>query len=140
MEYQKKGIAQPFKSIPKEFSEKLLEGRVKQFLQANHYNDSLFFYDRGVQDIIGYMYFANKKIDNPFTNTSKLYHYDQVFILPPWEKIHITDDQRHENFEEAVAIFKNINKAYIDYGHTPIEVPFGTTQERVNFILKHKIN
>ena len=40
-----------------------------------------------------------------------------------------------ENFEQALAIHNHLERTYISLKYTVIEVPTGTIEERVNFIL-----
>ena len=58
-------------------------------------------------------------------------------MLPPWEKIHITDNERYETYELAVLIYKYLLKGYAQFGYDYIEVPFGTVKERTAFILQN---
>jgi predicted ATPase len=39
------------------FSELLLEGRKKQFIEANQMNSEVVFLDRGIPDILAYMHY-----------------------------------------------------------------------------------
>jgi len=49
------------------------------------------------------------------------YHFDQackdnlytkVFILPPWEEIYVSDDERYENYEQAKLIYNHLMETY----------------------------
>jgi predicted ATPase len=35
--------------------------------------------------------------------------YSKIFILPPWEEIHVSDEARYENYEQAKLIQSNRN-------------------------------
>ena len=54
-EAQKQGIEQLFLEKPLLFSELLLEGRKKQFLDAHQEQDNIVFLDRGIPDVVAYM-------------------------------------------------------------------------------------
>ena len=56
-------------------------------------------------------------------------------MLPPWEEIYISDDERYENFEQAKLIYNHLTETYEKYGYNLIEVPTGSVEERILFIL-----
>ena len=55
--------------------------------------------------------------------------------MAPWEEIYITDNERYENFEQALAIHNHLEKTYIALNYSIIDVPTGTIEERTDFIL-----
>lgn len=137
LEAQKKGIEQLFLTEPLLFSKMLLDGREKQYLQAENSNSEVVFFDRGLPDVYAYMDYTNDKYPDYFLEKSKNYKYDYVFLFKPWKEIYVSDNERYETFEESKTIDLFLQKAYKSLGYTIIEVPFGTVDERVNFILNH---
>jgi len=133
-EFQKKGIEAPFLSHPNEFSSFLFSGRIDQYENISP-STQLSFYDRGIHDIIAYLHYSKKQVPENFIKKSESTLYDQVFLFPPWKDIYTTDSERLENFNEACEIHKSIKLTYLNTGHFPIEVPFGTVENRVSFIL-----
>ncbi len=136
LEAQKEGIDQLFLENPTLFSQKLLVERINQFKNAQEITSSLVFIDRGIPDIIAYMNYINESNPIEFIESCKKYKYDYIFLLPPWESIHITDNERYESFEQAQLIYHHLLKTYSDLGYDCIEVPFGTIEERSNFIFE----
>lgn len=134
---QKEGITQLFLEKPILFSEKLLEARKEQYHQASKAKEPVTFFDRGLPDVVAYMDYFNTTYPEKFISAGKEFRYDQVFLLPPWEKIYQTDNERYESFEQAVLIHQFLKKAYLTYGYTPIEVPVGTIEKRSEFILNN---
>ncbi|WP_298778894.1 ATP-binding protein [uncultured Polaribacter sp.] len=132
---QKKGIEQLFLTEPLLFSEMLLEGREKQFLDAEKNDHEIVFFDRGIPDVHAYMNYFKTKYPPLFLNKSKQYKYDLIFHFSPWEKIHTTDNERYETFEESIKIDKYLLEAYNYLNYKIINVPFGTTKERTDFII-----
>jgi predicted ATPase len=55
--------------------------------------------------------------------------------MPPWEEIYISDNERYENFEQALAIHNHLEKTYKKLNYSIIEVPIGSINERTDFIL-----
>lgn len=134
---QKEGITQLFLEKPILFSEKLLEARKEQYLQASNANTPVIFFDRGLPDVVAYMDYFNTRYPKKFTSACEEFQYDRVFLLPPWGEIYKTDNERYESFEQAVLIHQFLKKAYLTYGYTPIEVPVETIENRSDFILSN---
>ena len=132
---QKKGIVQMFLKKPLLFSQLLLEGRVQQYKDAEQNNSSVIFFDRGIPDVHGYMNYLGVDYPKQYKEMSERHQYDHVFMMPPWQKIYISDNERYESFEQSLAIYNHLEKTYKDLNYNIIEVPTGTVSKRVNFIL-----
>jgi predicted ATPase len=135
MEAKKQGIEQLFLEKPLLFSELLLEGRKKQYLQAIQDQAEIVFLDRGIPDILAYMHYIGDSYPSFFDQASKEHVYSKVFVLPPWEEIYESDEARYENFEQAKLIFDHLKETYLNFGYQLIEVPRGSVEERIQFIL-----
>ncbi|MFC5045292.1 AAA family ATPase [Aquimarina hainanensis] len=135
LEAQKQNIEQLFLEDPTLFSQKLLEGRIDQFLDAAQKETSCIFMDRGIPDVIAYMNYINQSNPKKFIEACDLYKYDMIFLLPPWKEIHITDNERYENFDQAIEIHEHLLETYNSLSYDCIEVPTGTVEERCDFIL-----
>lgn len=133
---QEAGIEQLFLEDPILFSEKLLTERLKQYEDNANKGESFVFYDRALPDVVAYMDFAEIEYPKHFCEACNENTYDLIFILPPWQDIYMQDNERYESFKEAVEISKHLNKTYVDYGYKVIEVPIGSLEERVAYILK----
>lgn len=136
MEAKKQGIEQLFLENPLLFSELLLEGRKKQFQSASKQEENLIFLDRGIPDVLAYMHYIGDSYPVHFDTCCKEHKYNNVFILPPWKEIYVSDEERYENFEQAKLIYNHLTETYKSYGYQLIEVPKGTLDERINFILE----
>ena len=135
LEAKKQGIEQLFLEKPLLFSELLLEGRRKQYQLANEDSAEIVFLDRGIPDILAYMHYIGDSYPAFFDEVSKNHQYSKIFVLPPWEDIYESDEARYENFEQAKLIFDHLKETYQYYGYEMIEVPRGTVEERIQFIL-----
>ncbi len=136
LEAQKQGIEQLFLEKPLLFSEMLLEGRKKQFFDAQKETTFPVFLDRGIPDILAYMHYIGDTYPAFFDNACKEHKYHKVFLLPPWEAIYESDEARYENFEQAVEIYHHLKETYTKYLYDVIEVPHGKVEHRIEFILK----
>lgn len=137
LEARNQGIDQLFVSDPLLFSQKLLEGRIQQFHQADKINTTTVFLDRGIPDIVAYMKCVAQSYASNFSEACENHRYDQVFLLPPWKEIHTTDNERYEGFDEAVKIHRFLKDTYTNFGYKLTTVPIGTVDERTKFILNH---
>ena len=137
LEAKKQGIQQLFLERPLMFSELLLEGRKKQHQQASQDVAEIVFLDRGIPDILAYMHYIGDSYPAFFDQASREHSYSKVFVLPPWEEIYESDEARYENFEQAKLIFDHLIETYVTYGYQLIEVPFGSVEERIQFIFRH---
>lgn len=137
MEAKKQGIEQLFLENPLLFSELLLEGRKKQFQNACKELENIVFLDRGIPDVLAYMHYIGDSYPSHFDQCCKEHKYSKIFILPPWEEIYVSDDERYENYEQAKLIYAHLTETYQKYGYDLIEVPKGTLQDRVSFILEN---
>lgn len=135
LEAQAQGVEQLFLTEPLLFSEQLLKGRKKQFEAANTLNDTTIFYDRGVHDVVAYMNFIGCSYPENFNKVCQETVYNTVFILKPWQAIYTADNERYENFEQAVKIHEHLVKTYHFYNYQLINVPFDTVKNRANYIL-----
>jgi predicted ATPase len=137
---QQQGIEQLFLENPLLFSELLLEGRKKQFLDAHQEPHNIVFLDRGIPDVLAYMHYIGDSYPTSFDSACKEYIYSKIFILPPWEDIYVSDQERYENFEQAQLIHDHLVETYQKYGYELIEVPKDTVDKRILFILEQISN
>ena len=135
LEAQKQGIDQLFLSNPLLFSQKLLEGRENQFFNAQKSNSEYVFFNRGIPDVKAYLDYYKTEHPSLFLEKCKEYFYDVIFHFKPWNAIYTKDNERYESFDEAKQIDFFITKTYQNLGYTLIDVPFGTVNERVDFII-----
>lgn len=124
-----------FVNDPMDFNTKLLQGRIKQFNKANLVNKNVNFFDRGIPDVLAYMDFFNQEYDSYFVDACNKHKYNHVFLLPPWKEIYKVDNERFETFSESIDIYNSLTNIYTKFGYIITEVPFGTVEERTNFIL-----
>ena len=135
LEAQKRGIEQLFLTEPLLFSQMLLDGRIKQFENAQNEPHQHVFIDRGIPDVVAYLEYIGDEYPNHFIDACREKVYTKTFILPPWEEIYESDSERYENFEQAKEIQEHLTKTYTNYGYDLIEVPKDSIDNRILFIL-----
>jgi predicted ATPase len=135
MEAKKQGIDQLFLEQPLLFSELLLEGRKKQYLEAQNESHEIVFIDRGIPDVLAYMHYIGDSYPPFFDIACRENVYSEVFILPPWKEIYVSDEARYENYEQSELIHNHLVATYTKYGYNLIEVPKDSLDNRILFIL-----
>jgi len=133
---RKNGIEQLFLTEPLLFSELLLKGRLDQFMEASKSDASHVFMDRGLPDVLAYLDYASTDYPKDFDVTCRNNIYDHVFVLAPWQDIYKSDNERYENFEQAIDIHDYLLDTYKRFGYQLIDVPFGSVETRTDFILE----
>lgn len=136
-EAQKTGIDQLFLKEPLLFSELLLKGRIDQFNNAVEEDTTCVFIDRGIPDVLAYMHYIGDAYPAFFDDACKNHRYTKIFILPPWEDIYVSDNERYENFEQAKLIHNHLVETYESYGYQLTEVPKANLDTRITFILNN---
>lgn len=135
LEARENGIEQLFLTEPLLFSELLLKGRKTQFIEAEKIKTNLIFLDRGIPDIVAYMDNIGDHYPKHFIDACKTNVYDYVFILAPWQEIFISDNERYENFDQAIDIHHQLVNTYTKYNYNLIDVPFNSIEARTDYIL-----
>lgn len=133
---REEGVDYLFLENPMLFSERLLEGRIKQYQNAVNEEKPVFI-DRGIPDVVAYMDFIGDTYPVEFVAACETYKYDKVFLLPPWEEIYTSDAERYESYEEASKIHNYLVDTYTKYGYELHEVPKTSVEERFQFIINH---
>ena len=135
LEAQKNGADQLFLTEPLLFSDMLLKGRTEQYQKATDLAKEMVFFDRGIPDVHGYLNYISMDFPDRYIKTSRENRYDFVFIMPPWEDIYVQDNERYENFEQALAIHNHLLNTYKSLNYNVIKVPTGTVDDRTDYIL-----
>ena len=124
-----------FVKDPFEFNQRILSGRMEQYSKSVNMNIPYVFFDRGIPDVLAYMDYFDQSYTRDFEEACTTNRYDKVVILPPWEKIYVSDNERLESFEEAIEIYDHLKRTYMRYDYEPVLIPTGTVEERISFLL-----
>jgi predicted ATPase len=118
---------------PALFVELLLRRSIDKYQTARTSSAPVLF-DRGVPDCVAYA--VGFGVDPAHgVEASRRYRYDEeVLVLPPWEEIYTTDDERTMSFPDTIPFHEAIVAAYELAGYTLIEVPRGSAAERAAFV------
>lgn len=119
-----------------QFNRDLLQGRASHFKKSLDANVPISFFDRGIPDVLAYMDFFGQSYGQDFIEPCQMHRYDTIFIVPPWEDIYVSDNERLETFEEAENIHHALMNTYTQFGYDPILVPKDAVSQRITFILE----
>ncbi|MCK6263331.1 AAA family ATPase [Vibrio sp. ZSDE26] len=114
------------------FAELCLEVMGKQ-KQAAIDSNSLSFMDRAIPDICAYLKQGKLDVSERFVQGCCDYH-PHVFLCKPEFSIYVQDDVRPYPFEEAIDIHNQLHDTYVELGFEVVDVPWGSVEQRVNFI------
>jgi predicted ATPase len=94
------------------------------------------FFDRGFLDTLCYAIISGIRIENSMKILAETWRYNEdVFILPPWQEIYQTDEQRKQDWNEAVFTYNSMIQTYRGYEYNLVEVPKTSIPERADFVL-----
>lgn len=135
LDARENGVEQLFLEQPLLFSQRLLNGRAKQFEEASNHTNTSVFLDRGLPDVLAYMNYFGSDYPENFSNVCQNNIYDAVFILAPWHEIFQSDSVRYESFEQSELIHAHLLNTYKSFNYHLIDIPFDTIKKRADFIL-----
>ncbi|MDN3679566.1 AAA family ATPase [Vibrio tapetis subsp. quintayensis] len=116
------------------FAKLCLELMSRQKTEAIEGSD-ISFMDRAIPDICGYLTKGGLPVPESYRQASLGYH-PQVFFCKPYADIYVQDDIRPYPFEEALEIHKELVTSYQALGYEVVEVPWGTVEQRVEFVVE----
>lgn len=117
---------------PAAFVALLLERSIEKYLAHNATTPTVF--DRGIPDCVAYANAAEVDPSDSRAAALRYRHADPVLILPPWEEIYTTDDERTMGFDLVVPFHERLVEAYEAAGYDLVEVPKDTVEARVAFV------
>jgi predicted ATPase len=117
------------------FAELMLSWEMASYHIAER-STGLVFFDRSVVDLVGYLRLCSLPLPTHVENAVRTFRYNShVFIAPPWKEIYEADQERKQDFPEAVRTYHAIATAYTTSGYELIEIPRASVDDRARFIL-----
>ena len=117
------------------FAELMLGWEMRSWHAAQAVEGPVFF-DRGIPDVIGYLSLYEGHVPAHVTRAARLYRYHPTVLLaPPWAEIFEQDEDRGQDFDEAVATAQAMEQAYAEAGYDLLPLPLAPVAERVDFVL-----
>ena len=94
----------------------------------------LVFFDRGLVDAAAAFEHAAGEAAILRLGGAHRYNSD-VFLVPPWPEIHVHDAERQLGFDQAVAEYVRLERAYRALGYAVHVLPKVSVAARADFIL-----
>lgn len=127
------GEALPWKDAAR-FRDLMFEAQLE--LYDSFKSKKIVFFDRGLIDCIGYSRLVDIEVPATMKQLAMEHPFNPtVFTFPPWEEIYANDEERKQDFDEAVATYEAMVEVYREYGYTTLDVPKLPVKDRVAFIL-----
>jgi predicted ATPase len=131
---QNRGSALPW-SDQESYTKLMLERSVVSYKEHTP-SSRLTFSDRGIPDTLSYARLIGLSDQQYIRIACSQYRYAPlVFIAPPWREIYETDNERKQDFAEAVRTYEKITITYQECGYELLELPKLTPPDRAEFIL-----
>lgn len=119
-----------------EYKRIMLDRSVADFMRMSPFADKWILFDRGIVDTIGYARLIDSEITTEMHECAEKLRYNKnVFILPFWEEIYMTDKERKQSKAEAIQTYRTLSDTYGMYGYHIIEVPLVSPAERAKFVI-----
>ena len=107
---------------PLEFGEQWLRRDIELYEQ--NAGEGPTFFERGVLDALAMVAgAAPERVTELRARASDYPYHHVVFVLPPWEEIYATDDERDHSFAHAVRVSESIVTWYQSCGYEVAPVP-----------------
>lgn len=131
---ESEGDALPWADKEK-FKQKMFDAQLKAYQTPP--SAKVVFFDRGLLDTLAYAKLEGLEITDEMVRRAKeTKFHDVVFITPPWKEIYQNDEERKQDFAEAIRTYEYMVAIYQEYGYTVIDLPKDTVEKRVSFILE----
>lgn len=132
------GDALPWKNKEK-YRDLMLHNSINSYrTSAGNKTEDILFFDRGIPDTIAYSRLENIPLSEVQKEEAARYRYNtKVFLFPAWEEIYHTDNERKQDFEEALKTYEIMGETYTAMHYHIVELPKTDVESRVKFILNH---
>lgn len=128
------GSALPWADV-RQYKKIMLEKTINQFMNEGSESSRIYFFDRGIPDIASYSRLINVPVESFLDDACRRYRFNKmVFIFPPWKEIYTTDNERKQDFEEAVRTYETLKETYREYNYQTIDIPPASIEERADII------
>jgi predicted ATPase len=118
------------------FAELMLSWEMRSYRAGQNATGPVLF-DRGVPDVLGYLSLIGQTLPPHMKKAAEIFRYNRVvFIAPPWQEIFHTDQERKQDFDEAVRTYEALVATYRIHGYQLVELPRASIEERARFMIE----
>jgi len=119
---------------PLAFAEAMLEAHVREFERHEGASGPVLF-DRGFPDVVGFLDVSGLRVPKSVEAACRQLRYaGPILRAPAWAEIYQQDEERIQDWQQAVASDEAVTAAWRRYGYDPINLPFVPVAERLAFL------
>jgi predicted ATPase len=119
-----------------QFAKLMLAYEIRSYEQALQTPGPVFF-DRGMPDVLGYLRLIGEIIPEHMKKAAAKFRYNpRVFIAPFWPEIFHPDEERKQDYAEAVRTHDAMVATYSALEYELVEIPRTPVSERLEFLLE----
>lgn len=127
------GPGLPWTDIPR-FLDQCVERSMLSFNSAQP-TDKPVLFDRSLIDAVAGMDRLGLPVPPSTRRAVERYRYGPtVFLVPPWEALFATDEERRHGFADAVIEYEDLLRVYPAYGYRVEIIPQGTIAARADVL------
>lgn len=121
-------------SDPLGFAEAMAEAHAREYERfADHPGPVLF--DRGFPDVVGFLDVSGLAISPAIDRACReLRYHGPILRAPAWADIYAQDDERIQDWEQAVASDEAVTAAWQRYGYAVSKLPLADVAARLAFL------
>jgi len=128
------GIALPW-ADREAYTRLMLERSIRSF--ENEMESGVAICDRGIPDTLCYARLCGFE-ETAVAAACRQYRYARiVFFAPAWKEIYAVDNERRQDFAEAVRTSELMLSVYAECGYEIISLPLEDVEQRAEFVLRH---
>ena len=121
-------------SNPKMFGTAMLEREIAD-LEAVPDDGAWTIFDRGIGDSLGFFGLSGLRVPAMLAQRAAALRYSgPIFVAPPWAAIFCSDEERTQDWNEALSSGEAVKRAWSDAGYVPIDLPLATPELRADFL------
>jgi len=121
---------------PLGFAEAMLEAHVREFDRHEGQAGPVLF-DRGFPDVVGFLDVSGLPVPKAVDAACRRLRYSgPILRAPAWADIYQQDDERIQDWQQAVASDEAVTAAWRRYGYDVTNLPLVEVAARLSFLLR----
>lgn len=121
---------------PLAFAQEILRRDAEKYTHQQQ-RDQWVFFDRGAVESVAMVQDASPMPSAELQALLDTYRFhNQVFVLPPWQAIYVTDAERDHSFAHACRVHSQLVNWYRACGYELHEVPRLPVPERARYLVR----
>ncbi|MDE2434640.1 MAG: AAA family ATPase [Sphingomonadales bacterium] len=119
---------------PLGFAEAMTEAHAREFERFSDHTGPVLF-DRGFPDVVGFLDVSGLAVPTAIDRACRtLRYHGPILRAPAWADIYVQDDERIQDWQQAVASDEAVTAAWRRYGYEVAELPLAPVAERLDFL------